>query len=252
MRDPAIGRLLFDSDATIALEAARAIYDLNIESQMPMLAALGDRFCEHANTSQTNIGAFTQQDPRTLPLLRRIIAANRLVANAEAANRLAELSQSTRVSPTARMLAFESLAQWAAPVAREPVHGRVIDIDAKTRDEKMWKRALALSLPMISSSSPDETLRGKARELGHLLKISVQVRSFEVMCQMIHSGLGVGILPADALRPMASALGLCLIPLDESWAVRHIDIGIPANAETTQSLQRLLQALIPTFETETK
>ena len=173
MRDPAIGRLLFDSDATIALEAARAIYDLNIESQIPMLAALGDRFCERANSSQTNIGAFTQQDPRTLPLLRRIIAANRLLADAEALNRLAELSQSTLVSPTARMLAFESLAQWAAPVAREPVHGRVIDIDAKTRDEKMWKRALALSLPMISSSSPDETLRGKARELAGKVGIAL-------------------------------------------------------------------------------
>lgn len=90
----------------------------------------------------------------------------------------------------------------------------------------------------------------KARESGYLLKISVQVRSFEVMCQMIHSGLGVGILPADALRPMASALGLCLIPLDESWAVRHIDIGIPANVETSQSLQKLLQALIQTPDTD--
>ena len=173
MRDPAIGRLLFDSDATIALEAARAVYDLNIESQIPMLAALGERFCERANSSQTNVGAFTQQDPRTLPLLRRIIAANRLLADAEALNRLAELSQSTRVSPAARMLAFESLAQWAAPEAREPVHGRVIDIDAKTRDEKMWKRALALSLPMISSSSPDETLRGKARELAGKVGIAL-------------------------------------------------------------------------------
>jgi quinoprotein glucose dehydrogenase len=173
MRDPAIGRLLFDSDATIALEAARAVYDLNIESQIPMLAALGERFCERANSSQTNVGAFTQQDPRTLPLLRRIIAANRLLADAEALNRLTELSQSTLICAAARMLAFESLAQWAAPEAREPVHGRVIDIDAKTRDEKMWKRALAFSLPMISSSSPDETLRGKARELAGKVGIAL-------------------------------------------------------------------------------
>ena len=173
MRDPAIGRLLFDSDATIALEAARAVYDLNIESQIPMLAALGERFCERANSSQTNVGAFTQQDPRILPLLRRIIAANLLLADAEALNRLAELSQSTLICAAARMLAFESLAQWATPEAREPVHGRVIDIDAKTRDEKMWKRALAFSLPMISSSSPDETLRGKARELAGKVGIAL-------------------------------------------------------------------------------
>ena len=84
----------------------------------------------------------------------------------------------------------------------------------------------------------------KARELGHLLKIRVQVRSFEVMCQMIQYGLGVGILPGDALRPMASVLGLCLIPLDEIWAVRHIDIGIPAGADVTQSMHKLLKSLI--------
>ena len=83
------------------------------------------------------------------------------------------------------------------------------------------------------------------RELGQVLKIRVQVRSFEVMCQMIQYGLGVGIMPGDALRPMASALDLCLVPLDEIWAVRHIDIGIPAGADITQPLHRLLKALIP-------
>ena len=84
----------------------------------------------------------------------------------------------------------------------------------------------------------------KARELGQLLKIRVQVRSFEVMCQMIQYGLGVGILPGDALRPMASVLGLRLIPLDEIWALRHIDIGIPAGADVTQSMHKLLKSLI--------
>ena len=84
----------------------------------------------------------------------------------------------------------------------------------------------------------------KAREFGHVLKIRVQVRSFEVMCQMIQYGLGVGILPSDALRPMASSLDLCLIPLDELWAVRHIDIGILESTDVTQSMHKLLNALI--------
>ena len=84
----------------------------------------------------------------------------------------------------------------------------------------------------------------KARELGQLLKIRVQVRSFEAMCQMIQYGLGVGILPGDALHPMASVLGLRLIPLDEIWALRHIDIGIPAGADVTQSMHKLLKSLI--------
>ena len=83
----------------------------------------------------------------------------------------------------------------------------------------------------------------KARELGHLLKIRVQVRSYEVMCQMIKSGLGVGILPGDALRPLASALDLVLLDLDEGWSQRFIDIGIPAGIDMSQPVQKLLTAL---------
>ena len=83
----------------------------------------------------------------------------------------------------------------------------------------------------------------KARGLGHLLKIRVQVRSYEVMCQMIKSGLGVGILPGDALRPLASALDLVLLDLDEGWSQRFIDIGIPAGIDMSQPVQKLLTAL---------
>jgi DNA-binding transcriptional LysR family regulator len=84
----------------------------------------------------------------------------------------------------------------------------------------------------------------KVRDLGHLLKIRVQVRSYEVMCQMIQSGLGVGILPGDALRPLASALDLVLVELDEVWSKRYIDIGVPAGVEQSQPIQKLLNALI--------
>ena len=200
MRDPAIGRLLFDSDATIALEAARAIYDLNIESQIQMLATLGERFCDHTNSSQTNVGAFTQQNPRTLPLLRRIIAANRLLADAASVNRLAELSQSTLISPAARMLAFEALTEWSAPGAREPVHGRVIDIDAKTRDEKIWKRALTLSLPALAQNSPDEELRGKARDLAG--KIGIELDSAAALRTALDTNANAGER-ASCLRLLA-------------------------------------------------
>lgn len=83
----------------------------------------------------------------------------------------------------------------------------------------------------------------KAREQGRYLRIRVQVRSFEVMCQMIRSGLGIGILPEGALRPLAHALGLKLIRLEEDWAIRHIDIGVHAGYDIAPPTKRLLQAL---------
>ena len=84
----------------------------------------------------------------------------------------------------------------------------------------------------------------KAREQAAVLRLRVQVRSFEVMCQMVSQGLGVGILPDSALRPLAEALGLRLIGLDEAWARREIDICVPAQEEPDAPTARLLAALL--------
>lgn len=83
----------------------------------------------------------------------------------------------------------------------------------------------------------------RAREQGRYLKTRVQVRTFEVMCQMIRSGLGIGILPEEALKPLAQALGLCLISLAEDWAIRHIDIGVAAGHDLAPPTKRLIEAL---------
>lgn len=83
----------------------------------------------------------------------------------------------------------------------------------------------------------------RAREAGRYLKIRVQVRTFEVMCQMIRHGLGIGILPEEALRPLADALGLRLLTLDEAWADRTIEICVPKDEALTPPAARLLADL---------
>jgi DNA-binding transcriptional LysR family regulator len=85
----------------------------------------------------------------------------------------------------------------------------------------------------------------KASELGRVLKLRVQVRSFEAMCQMVAQELGIGILPDAALRPLAEALGLKLIALEERWAVRDISICVPAAEAPAPPTARLLEALLP-------
>jgi DNA-binding transcriptional LysR family regulator len=83
----------------------------------------------------------------------------------------------------------------------------------------------------------------RAREAGRYLRLRVQVRSFEVMCQMIRHGLGVGILPEEALRPFASGLGLHLVVLDEPWAVRELEICVPSDQQIGPPAARLLAHL---------
>jgi len=178
LRDPAIERLLFDPDPAVALEAARAIHDQPIPEAMPALALLGDRFVDTASAAEA--GAFTADDARTLPLLRRVISANLASLDPGAPARLAGLAQSPRIPPAARLLAMQALQAWSAPGPRDPVLGRIRIADASTRDTDAWKRTLATRLPALAQRAPDEPVRALARDLA--------VKA------------GVGLDPAAALR----------------------------------------------------
>ena len=93
------------------------------------------------------------------------------------------------------------------------------------------------------STAVHQLLIQKAREAGVALKLRVQVRSFEAMCQMVRHHLGIGILPDSALRPLAETLGLRLITLSEPWARRYIDICVPSTQTLDPPTSRLLTVL---------
>ncbi|MFV0295998.1 MAG: LysR substrate-binding domain-containing protein, partial [Hyphomicrobiaceae bacterium] len=94
------------------------------------------------------------------------------------------------------------------------------------------------------SSAVHRHVMARAREAGKLLRIRVQVRSFEVMCQIIAQGLGVGILPGQAAKPLAGALGLSLLRIDEPWAAREFCICVHAANALPLPARRLLDALM--------
>lgn len=54
------------------------------------------------------------------------------------------------------------------------------------------------------------------------LRLRVQVRSFDAMCQMIASNLGIGVLPLAVCRLQAQALGLKVISLTDDWSTRRL------------------------------
>jgi DNA-binding transcriptional LysR family regulator len=97
-----------------------------------------------------------------------------------------------------------------------------------------------------SSTAVYRLITGKAREADRILNIRVQVRTFDVMCQMVQNRLGIGILPETALRPVADVLGLKVVALSDDWAVRDIDVVVPAmaalDAPTARLVSRLRQA----------
>jgi DNA-binding transcriptional LysR family regulator len=67
-------------------------------------------------------------------------------------------------------------------------------------------------------------MRREAALAGRELVRRVQVASFDAACRIVAAGLGLAILPRDAIAPQAEAAGLALVPLSDAWAVRRFVI----------------------------
>ena len=76
------------------------------------------------------------------------------------------------------------------------------------------------------------------------LRIRIQVRSFDAMCQMVAAGLGIAVLPATAARPLVQALGLRQIELSEDWAERELLLGVRELGALARPARKLLDHLV--------
>lgn len=67
-------------------------------------------------------------------------------------------------------------------------------------------------------------LRRLASAAGKTLSNRIHVSTFEAACRLVRAQLGLSIIPAEALQPYHSALGLRMIPLADPWAHRQFVI----------------------------
>jgi putative membrane-bound dehydrogenase-like protein len=108
------------------------------------------------------IGAFTG-DASTLPLLRRIVAANLRSGTPANAAALAELARNPALPPLARADAAGALAEFMNPSPRNRVNGHWQALDPGTRDLAAYRAVLAQRLPtLVANGSAD--VRAIARE----------------------------------------------------------------------------------------
>ena len=95
-----------------------------------------------------------------------------------------------------------------------------------------------------SGSSMMRLLAEQAVSAGMTLQLRVQVRSFEAVCRMVQSGLGVGLLPYQAAHAIAAAMELVVRPLPEDWAEREMLVCVRKDRPTAGVLPILLDHLI--------
>ena len=86
-------------------------------------------------------------------------------------------------------------------------------------------------------------LQAEAEALGRRLKTRIQVRSFDAMCQMVVAGMGVAVLPREAIQPQVQSLHLRQVALDDAWARRHLLIGLRDAAAVPRHVRSFIDHL---------
>jgi DNA-binding transcriptional LysR family regulator len=69
-----------------------------------------------------------------------------------------------------------------------------------------------------------------AAALGEDIKVSLAMRSFDAACRMVAAGLGVAVLPKQAIAPQLAHLNLRAIAFAEEWADRTHFLALRSDA----------------------
>ena len=121
----------------------------------------------------------------------------------------------------------------AGPVAREGLQvipfstDKVVLVTSQTHplaDKEFVRYVDVLDYPHIGlheGSSMLSFVRELAQQQGKPLKVRTQVRSFEAMCRMAEAGVGVALVPESAALRHQQQMQLCVVPVQEAWAVRQ-------------------------------
>ncbi|GMV26840.1 MAG: hypothetical protein AMXMBFR58_28710 [Phycisphaerae bacterium] len=150
LQDPGVTAFLSSKDPAVAIEAARAVYDLRIEDGMPLLAEMLDRPIAETMSLE--------------PFLRRAIEANVYLGTDECAGRLAAFASRADVDPQWRLLALQRVASWNKPLKREGVWGNWADYPGRSAEAQA--DAVARHIDAIAAAAGDSgPLAGLAQQL---------------------------------------------------------------------------------------
>ena len=86
-------------------------------------------------------------------------------------------------------------------------------------------------------------LLNAASALGENIKVRMQMRSFDAACRMVAAGLGVAVLPREAIAPQLQCLALRAVPLADEWTQRTHFLALRTGDEAPAAAHTLVQAL---------
>jgi DNA-binding transcriptional LysR family regulator len=93
-------------------------------------------------------------------------------------------------------------------------------------------------------SSLLELTSRQAERLSKQMRLRIQVRSYDAMCQMIAVNLGVGILPLQACAPQIKAMDLKVVRLEDAWAKRNLLLATKEHGRQSPASILLIEHLL--------
>ena len=94
-----------------------------------------------------------------------------------------------------------------------------------------------------NASALQSFVNRQAERLGRQLKVRVRLSSFDVICQMVEAGTGLAIVPQAAARRWRRMASFSIIPLTDSWVVRHLTLCVRSLRAATPHARRLVTYL---------
>jgi DNA-binding transcriptional LysR family regulator len=96
---------------------------------------------------------------------------------------------------------------------------------------------------LSQGTSIAERLQAETEALGRNLKLRIRVRSFDAMCKMVAAGMGIAVLPSDAVHELLRPLNLRQITLKDPWAQRRLLIGLRDPKAVSRHVRLLIEHL---------
>jgi DNA-binding transcriptional LysR family regulator len=96
---------------------------------------------------------------------------------------------------------------------------------------------------LSEGTSLAERLQAETEALGRNLKLRIRVRSFDGMCKMVAAGMGIAVLPSDAVHELVRSLNLRQITLKDPWAQRRLLIGLRDSKAVSRHVRLLIEHL---------
>ncbi len=84
----------------------------------------------------------------------------------------------------------------------------------------------------------------QALVLGQAMRMRIQVGSFDAICRMVESGVGLSVIPETSARRLQKNARICIVPIDEEWAERDLKIVIRQLATLKPHARKLFDHLL--------